>query len=147
MGYGEHWNTSDPGSAASLPWLANVLNYAQTSGMSPDRLDFGLPLYGYDWNTDEPDEPGTGLTYTEAQSLVAEFQAEPKFDSLVQTPFINYTVNGDDHQVWFENRQSVEAKVGLIKSYGIANISFWRLGGEDPSMWDLFKSIKNTIAQ
>ncbi len=42
---------------------------------------------------------------------------------------------GNPHEVWFENSESVIAKMRLAWQQGISGVALWRLGMEDPAMW------------
>ncbi len=60
-----------------------------------------------------------------------------QYQASSDSPFITYTdANGHRHEAWFENAQSVAAKVALVKKHGLAGISMWRLGHEDVSFWN-----------
>ena len=43
------------------------------------------------------------------------------------------------HEVWFENRASILAKVQLANRLGIRGLALWRLGMEDKSMWTMLR--------
>jgi spore germination protein len=40
------------------------------------------------------------------------------------------------HEVWIEDSSSIEARLQLASSYGVRGIAAWRLGLEDPRVWD-----------
>jgi spore germination protein YaaH len=44
-----------------------------------------------------------------------------------------------DHVVWLEESASAAARLGLIDRYQAGGIATWRLGLEDPRVWDLFQ--------
>jgi spore germination protein len=43
------------------------------------------------------------------------------------------------HEVWFEDSTSVAARFDLADRYGVGGISAWRLGLEDPLVWQLLR--------
>ena len=59
--------------------------------------------------------------------------AKIMYDENAQAPHFNYK----DHEVWFENDKSTEAKLDVIRKYNPAGIAFWRLGQEQPEIWPL----------
>jgi len=48
---------------------------------------------------------------------------------------LRYTQSGQAHEVWFEDRRSFLAKVELVRRYGLNRVAGWRLGHEDPAIW------------
>lgn len=139
MGYGEHWDGGDAGPIASRPWLERILDYAKSIDISKEKIFLGIPLYGYDWDTTSGGN-AKDLTYRDAEKLLADFNAQEKWDDKSQSANFNYMdKNNHKHEVWFENQRSIEAKINIAKSYGLLGITFWRLGEEDPSVWNIFK--------
>ncbi len=55
--------------------------------------------------------------------------AEKNYSGYYQNPNIHYYDNADDtnNVVWYENVQSIQAKITLTKMFGISGISLWRL--------------------
>ena len=44
-------------------------------------------------------------------------------------PYIEYTVDdGRHYKLWYEDTQSVAAKLQLARMFGITGVSVWRLG-------------------
>lgn len=44
-----------------------------------------------------------------------------------------------DHVVWLEDSASAAARLGLADRYGTAGVAAWRLGQEDPRVWEVFR--------
>ena len=142
MAYNEHWDESDAGPIASAPWVKKIIEYAQEKNIDTEKLFLGIPLYGYDWDKTSTDK-AVGLTFTDVKKLLAEFNAEEKWNDEFQSPYFAYTDNdGDEHEVWFENARSIAAKINLAKSYPLLGVTFWRLGNEDPDMWAILKEYR-----
>lgn len=141
MAYNEHWDESDAGPVASTPWTKRIIEYARRQNIPSEKLFLGIPLYGYDWNKKD-ESSAVGLTFSEAQRLMSEYNAEVKWDGQDQSPYFTYERRGDTHEVWFENAKSVAEKTKLAKNAGFAGITFWRLGGEDPEVWKEVESHK-----
>ena len=141
MAYGEHYDEGSSGPIASIPWLKEIISYSQSLKIPPEKIYLGVPIYGYDWNKDNQDA-ATGLTYIEVLNLQKKQSVQEKWDEKSKSPYFTYEEDGDSHEVWFENAQSVEEKINLAKSSGLAGITFWRLGGEDPGIWELLQQSK-----
>ena len=51
-------------------------------------------------------------------------------------PFFRYTADdGKQHEVWFEDARSIQAKFDLIKELNIRGMSYWKLGLAFPQNW------------
>lgn len=133
MTYDEHWRGGEPGPVASIGWVERVVRYAISDGVAPQKIVLGVPAYGYDWPSHGP---GRAVTYREAMENASRHGAKIQWDKTAKVPFFRY---GAGRQVWFENRDSISHKLGLVKQYGLSGISLWRLGQEDPGIWSVIR--------
>lgn len=135
MAYDYHWATSAAGAVAPLSWVDQVAAFA-ASVIPPAKVQLGIPLYGYDW----VGSTGTGVTFEEANSRRAAAGAARQWSSADSSPWFSYTSGGATHEVWYEDAQSVAAKLAVVDKYGLAGAAFWRLGGEDAGVWNSARS-------
>lgn len=131
MAYDRHWESSPPGPIAPYGWVNNVVQYA-TSQIPHNKVLLGIPLYGYDW----VGTTGTPLTWREAKELSAMHSASETWDPVSRSTHFSYRRDGVDHDVWFGDARSVRHKVALAQQYRLAGVFLWRLGGEDPAIWE-----------
>ena len=55
------------------------------------------------------------------------------FDEQAMSPYYRYTDEDNaEHEVWFEDRRSMEAKFSLIDEYNLAGISWWNIMSRFP---------------
>ena len=135
MAYDYHYAGGSPGPVAPLPWVRNVVTYTK-SRMPAATFLLGMPLYGYNWDVTEK-RPATSVRYDQAQALLARTGAQGGYDTTQQTPWLRYTDDdGHQHEVWYENATSIRAKLDLMLDEGLGGFAFWRLGHEDPAVWD-----------
>lgn len=128
MTYDRHWSTSDPGPIAPINWYeANVKYAVETCG--PEKILVGVGVYGYDW----VNKKGETVTYVDAITLADKNGIGVRFDEESRSPYFSY---GNGHEVWFENAQSISAKLDVIQKYNPAGIAIWRLGQEQPEVWE-----------
>jgi spore germination protein len=91
--------------------------------------------------------PNTGYskadyrTYGEVATFASLPDAKSGYDTTAQAPWLRYTIGEQQHEVWYENRRSFDAKLTLPQNYGMAGFGIWRIGQEDPDVWE---SIANT---
>jgi spore germination protein YaaH len=132
MTYDQHQANSSPGPVAALEWVERAVAYS-LQHFSADRLIMGVPAYGYAWNN----RSGRALNYTGIQSLIERYRITPKWHDRYQAPFFTYTDGGTKYEVWFENRHSTAAKMRLVEQYNLRGVAVWRLGYEDPGIWEV----------
>ena len=138
MGYSEHTDEDPPGPIAGVDWIEKIIEYAKSKNIALEKLFLGIPLYGYDWNKNSS-FPAKGLTFANVQNLLAIYNVSEEWDEKSDSPHFDY---GTSHEVWFENARSVEEKIKLAKESGLAGVTFWRLGGEDPKIWEIVKKYR-----
>lgn len=70
------------------------------------------------------------------------------WDAESRNAYIEYTTeDGEHYKLWFENAQSVDAKLSLAKLFGVTGVSVWRLGTvpiypelEHYDAWEVFSA-------
>ncbi len=134
MTYEYSWSTSAAGPISPIGWVTDVIAFART--MIPTaKIMQGVPFYGYDW----VGQRGTELVWTDATALASRSGASINWDSASASPWFQYLVKSTLHTVWFENTSSVAAKLAVTTASGIGGVTLWRLGGEDPGIWQALR--------
>jgi spore germination protein YaaH len=130
MAYDYHWDSSPAGAVAPLSWVDQVAQFS-ASQIPPAKVQLGVPLYGYDWvgNT------GTGQMWAELEQTRTSNNATRQWSSADSAPWFSYNANGTSHVAWYEDAQSVDAKLAIVDKYALGGAIFWRIGGEDPAVW------------
>lgn len=128
MTYEWGYTYSEPQAVAPINKVRQVVEYAITE-IPVDRISLGIPNYGYDWPL--PYEKGVTKASTignvQAVQLAIEHGAVIGFDETAQTPFFNYIENGVEHEVWFEDVRSMQAKFNLVKEFSLRGMGYWQL--------------------
>ena len=139
MAYGYRSASSDtPGPTAPFRWVEGSVTFA-ASQIPAEKLILGVAWYGYDWNlTSGP--PAQALRYNQVMDIVRETRATVQYDEKEETPFFRYSKNGQQHEVWFEDQRSTEARLELVNKYNLAGAGGWRIGHEDQRVWQSFDS-------
>jgi len=131
MTYDEHYLGGEPGPVASYPWVEKVIKYA-TSQVPSSKILLGIATYGYEWG---PNGGTRALTHSKITSLLAENNLQAVWNSYYQVPHFSYKKDGNTYQVWYENSHSARIKFNLVDQYNLKGIAIWRLGYEDPEIW------------
>jgi spore germination protein len=128
MAYDEHYAGGSPGPIAAPSWVQSVLNYA-ISVIPPSKIILGIPGYGYDWGGSQT----VALSYGQAESLKSQYGLSGSSNHF------EYVQDGQVHTVWFENTTSFLSKINLVTGYELRGIALWRLGIEDPKIWNFLQ--------
>lgn len=136
MTYDQHGSGYGPGPVASYKWVENVVKYALTQVPSYKIL-LGVPAYGYDWNLSTG--RAKALSYAQAISTANRHGITPLWDNEALAPYYRYTSSGLRREVWFESRFSLGFKLDLVGKYKLGGIAMWRLGQEDPGVWQVIE--------
>ncbi|WP_048602041.1 S-layer homology domain-containing protein [Rubeoparvulum massiliense] len=131
MAYDYHYEGGAPGPVAPLPWVKDSIHYL-SSQIPHEKLVLSLPFYGRKW---VDLQGGRGIGNLAVQSLIKSKGLTPSWDEQAATPFLNYQDGEQLVQIWYENEQSLQAKLDAVMDADLAGIAAWRLGLEDPTFW------------
>lgn len=135
MAYDQHYAGGAPGPIASIGWVDRVLQFA-VSQIPREKLILGIAGYGYSW---QAAGKAVSVTYQRAIELAAQGSGI-HWDSTHKAPYARYK----GQEMWFENAASISHKLDLVNKYSIKGIALWRLGQEDPQMWQVVGSKLST---
>jgi spore germination protein len=147
MAYDYHSrNTGFPGPISPLAWVKEVVEYASTN-IDPSKVIIGLGNYGYDWQqkSDDPNSwQGVGVSFDQAVALSKDKNApitqatgiDSRGYDIGSIPMFTYKDDqGNQHSVWFEDKDSLQAKVNLVSQYPVQGVIFWSVGLGDQNFW------------
>lgn len=113
---------------APLNKVRQVVEYALTE-IPAEKINLGIPNYGYDWTLPYVKGESKAVTIgnVEAVQIAINNGVEIGFDDVAQSPFILYERDGVQHEVWFEDVRSLQAKYDLIKEYSLRGFGVWQI--------------------
>ncbi|MCR4401940.1 MAG: glycosyl hydrolase family 18 protein [Firmicutes bacterium] len=139
MGYDYSPSGGPPGPVSPLWWLEDVIDYALTC-VPRDKIVIGLPFYGRHWTIEKGvPSPGRGLDTKRMAELLSSPGLVPAWDERAACPVLRYYEGETEHVVYYEDLESLRLKLELVRKRGIDGLAFWRLGSEDPRMWDVVR--------
>ena len=154
MTYDESWQGGPAGPMASLGFVEDSVKYALRH-VPANKVVLGLPLFGRLWS--DTGFHGNGVYLNLGAKLIAAYDADIRFDAQTQSPCASFTVNAGDtahtvngktltpgsYTLWFENRASIEKKLGLVTKYNLKGAGSWALGQETAEIWQDYSSVLN----
>jgi spore germination protein YaaH len=131
MLYDEHWSTSAPGPVATADWVRRTLAQ-RLADVGTSRVVAALPVYGYQWRTNQPGQP---VSFADARRAAFEANVE-----LVRDPssLSLHAIQPGSWELWMADAQLLRALRAEVSSLGVSRIALWRLGLEDPGVWAVF---------
>ena len=133
----------DPGPIASQAWYVRRLQES-VRAVGPDKAIATIANYGYNWS---PGHPAEALTVEEAWLTARESEAMPRFDPASGNLTFDYEEDdGQAHHVWFLDAASAWNELRAAHIMGVAGVSLWYLGSEDPGIWADFASFQSRPA-
>ena len=131
MVYDQHWKGGAPGPVSAQKWHEEVLDCARTH-LPLERVVAGLPFYGRVW---QREEIARAVQHEGARNLLDAHKSEVKRDPK-KSPCFTFKTEVTA-ECWFEDAESLRAKLESAKQRGFTAIGFWRLGQEDPRVWEM----------
>ena len=135
MAYDEHYPEGDPGPIASQGWFVSTLVEA-LKGLPPDKVAVAIGSYAYDWTAGK--SPADTPSLEDAMLIAHDSGAVPRFDPASGNLTFSYEEGGKQHELWMLDAASFHNQMRAARAAGIGAIGLWRLGTEDPSVWQVF---------
>ena len=136
MTYDWGYSGGPPMAVAPLPQVRQVVEYALTH-FPKEKLLLGIPNYGYDWPLPFQDgNRAISVNHVQAVRLAWDRHAAIRYDQTAQSPWFRYVdESGREHEVWFEDARSIQAKLNLALEYGLYGVGYWNLNRPFPQNW------------
>lgn len=140
MTYEWGYRKGPPQPVSPLNKIKVVLDYA-VSVIPPEKILMGFQLYARDWIIPHI-EGQEAETYSpqEAINRAIQYGVTIQYNETAASPYFHYTdAQGRNHEVWFEDARSAQAKFDTIKDYRLRGVSYWVLGYPYPQNWVLLE--------
>ncbi|MDY4971704.1 MAG: glycosyl hydrolase family 18 protein [Lachnospiraceae bacterium] len=155
MGYDEHWQGSEAGSVASLPYVENGIK-AALEMVPAEKIISGLPFYTRVW-TEIPEQyaasgaeirqdgnseyeryslDSVAVSMDEVDKLVKKAGVSPEWDESIGQYYVEIPLEHGKQRIWIEDVRSLEAKLDVVSGYSVAGVAFWRIGMDNDEVWD-----------
>jgi len=139
--YDENSEPDEPGPLASKDWFEGWLKTMMVYG-DPAQWVIGLGTYGYDWRKDTKTMEAVGFTDAMAHASQAGVEPYSGVDCAEDTPNFNYLTGSEqnqEHEINFLDAVTFFNERRAIAPYNPGGIALYRLGQEDPAVWDVLR--------
>ncbi|HEY2030260.1 MAG TPA: glycosyltransferase [Myxococcales bacterium] len=141
MAYDEHASTDNPGPIATPAFVAeSVAAYLRRA--PSQKIVVAVGAYGYDWPLDSDGDtarPAEELSFGQALALARENESPIDWDAHAQEPSFEYDdETKEKHEVHFLDAPALLAQLEAISTLNVRGVALWRLGAEDPKVFELF---------
>ena len=147
MTYEWGYTYGPPMAVSPIDKVEEVVRFG-VSQINSQKILMGIPLYGYDWTLPfvRGNTGAKSLSPQQALEIASENNVTIEYDEVAQAPYFYYTKDGNSHVVWFEDADSVVAKLNLINKYNLVGASYWNITKDFPQNWlvliSLYKVVK-----
>lgn len=140
MGYDEHWGgRGEAGSVASIGYVVNGIQKT-VEEVPAEKVINALPFYTRVWKTEGVTVTDKALTLKNTADFIARNNIQTEWDGEACQNYAEWESGEAFYQVWFEDAQSIEAKLSAMQTNRIGGVAVWRLGYEQPEIWDLISA-------
>jgi len=140
MNYDFHWPTSAPGPIAPQDWFQRDLDNI-VKIVPADKIVMGIANYGYDWpekSKQDPHPVGQAISFQQGVVTAVESSADILYDPDTLNLHYSYEDNNQVHSVWMLDGVTAYNELRTSERAGVRGTALWRLGLEDPSLWDIW---------
>lgn len=147
------------GPVASYPWVKENLDTLLTE-VPKEKVLLGIPWYTRQWTVTDGKAQGKTLAIKDSEALFSTHSNQIAWDNELKTHYLEYPVTTPDkaiikvektgdvkkapnvdtvtyqptmREVWFEDNYSLQYKLNLMTSRGLAGFAAWRKGFESAS--------------
>ena len=137
MGYDEHWGSGGvAGSVASIGFVEDGI--AQTLEDVPaNKVINAVPFYTRVWKTNGDKVTSEALDMETAHNFIKNNGLAMAWNATAGQNYGEIQKGNTLYQIWMEDKDSIEAKLAVMRKYNIGGVAAWKLGYETPDIWDM----------
>lgn len=137
MLYDEHARPRDPGPVAGQGWYVSKAEHA-LSLLPPNTGILGIGAFGYDWNDAGGTANVVGQTFQDVMKAARPRPEGVRTDPRSLNPVLAWTDQDSvDHVLWYLDATTAFNQIRAGARLGAAGHAIWRLGSEDPAIWNV----------
>ncbi|HHV10398.1 MAG TPA: glycosyl hydrolase family 18 [Clostridiales bacterium] len=138
MAYDEHHgNSEQAGPVSSIGFVKDAVENILKE-VPKEKVIIAIPFYTRLWK-EGADGGLSSETYamSPAAALIENSGVKAKWDDASGCYYIEYTKEDGTYKMWQEEDKSIEEKMKVIYNANVAGVAEWKLGLENPSVWNV----------
>ncbi|MCD8039068.1 MAG: glycosyl hydrolase family 18 protein [Lachnospiraceae bacterium] len=140
MGYDEHYvGGGVAGSNASIDFVENGIVNTKES-VPAEKIINAIPFYTRVWASGPDGLTASTLTMSSQQDWIERTGVTPVWMDEYCQNYAEYQSGDTVYQCWLEDVSSIQVKLQVMQSQGIKGVASWKLGIEDPAVWDVISA-------
>ena len=121
---------------ASISYVKNGLERALLD-VPAQKLVNGLPFYTIVWKTEGDTVTDEYLTIRNTAEYLSKVGAEVSWDEETCQNYAEWMEEQTKYQIWLEDTESINTKLGVMSANNIGGVAVWRLGYGNADVWNL----------
>ena len=143
MAYNQHYMTGESGPIADQKWVESIM-HTVSKDLPADKFVLCMASYGLDWGKTGVD--AKDLSYRGALSIAKESNAKVIFNDTTYNLEFKYVSNDSvPHKVFFVDAATNFNQMRAATNFGWRGVALWRLGSEDPRLWQFYDKDLSTV--
>ncbi len=139
MVYDEHYQSGTPGPVASEQWFEDQIEKLSKI-VPPERTVIGFGNYGYDWIIGA--SGGAEVSFSDVMAAVVANHSRIDWDADTANPVLRFGSGSTQHEIWFLDAVTALNQVQSVNDNNYRGVALWRLGAEDPNLWNVLQPEK-----
>ncbi len=135
MGYNQYGTHSGPGPRATPEFLEKIGK--RVAPFSNGRLELAIAVAGFSWTEGGKTKQ---IDWGEAQKLYSSARVERSL--FTKVPHVKLSTGTE---IWFDDADSMKAKLDAALRAGYSGIMIWRLGGNDESLFKILREYRKEV--
>ena len=102
-----------------------------------------LSFYTILWKPEGTQVTDQYITLNNVQDYLQRMNIQPEWDEATCQNYAEWESGGARYQIWVEDAESVNAKLGVMNVRNLGGVAVWRLGYGTPEAWELVAAYAN----
>ncbi|MCR4617804.1 MAG: chitinase [Lachnospiraceae bacterium] len=147
MGYDEHYHGSgNIGSVASFDYVCFGMDKT-LENVPANRIINAIPFYTIVWKEENGKVSDSYLTLANQAEYISKYNIGYDWDEETCQNYAQWQSGSTTYQVWFEDSESIRAKLNAMNSRNIGGVGVWRLGYGTSDVWNLIGLYKTMTTE
>lgn len=123
-----------PGPIGEYAWIVASLDYMIARGLPAGKIQLGLHNYAWVWRKESSGSYTMQFPHS-TFSVVSQQNGSMNWNTAARESWKDYSSGTATYRSYVGDARTVGERLELVRSYGLAGVTFWTLGREDQSIY------------